>query len=378
LRTIYILKAITGNLDVKGSAVFFPWLPTAPYPTVNIDKTRRLGVEKVHPLFPYAPFPVMIDALLSSKPYQPKAMIVYQANPLVTTANANKVKKALMNLEFLVVFDIFKTATAELADIILPAASCFERDGYKLHTSYKGAYVALRQKVVQPVGESRSVFEVEYELARRIGFSKDYPWKTAEEWINYKIRPLGISVTNLREKPIMYVTPPLQYKKYEKDGFNTSSKKVEIYSDELEWLGYNPLPVYKEPEESPISTPDLAKRFPLVGTTRKPYVYVHSKFRNLPMLRGMHPKPLIRIHPDDAYNRGIKEDDNVVVESPVGRVRLSAKITEEIRSGVVVLDYGWGNPWDDDANVNELTSDEYRDRLTSSTPNIDFLCEVSK
>jgi anaerobic selenocysteine-containing dehydrogenase len=372
VRAIGLLSAVTGNIDVPGGDVIPPHAKAAPYPTLR-PPAKRLAADE-YPLFPRAPYPSMFDALLSGKPYQPRAMIVHHANPLLINANEKRVREALEKLELLIVYDIFESATAKLAHVILPAASDFERFAYRIYPSSRGAFVALQQKVIEPIGESRSVFEVEYELARRMGLEGHFPWKSNEEWVNYKLKPLGVTLEDLQKQPVIYVTPPLEYRKYLKEGFSTPSRKVELYSEKLKGLGQDALPVYKPPEESP----DLVSRFPLTATTRRPGNYVHTRFRNVPTLHRLEPNSLVRIHPADAQLREIGEGDKAIIESPQGSITLKARVTPEIRPGLVVVDFGWGNPWDGQANVNVLTSDEARDPISAATSNRRFLCEVRK
>lgn len=375
-RAAAMLVAVTGNLDVPGGNVFFPTAELARYPTVR-PNARRIGAD-TYPLLPNAPFPSLVDAILTGKPYQPRAMLVAHANPVLAFADEKRIRQAISKLDFVLVLDIFRTATAELADVILPAACDFERVGLREYTSSEGAFVSLRRKVVEPPPECRPWYDVERDLAARMGLDSQYPWRTGEDFVNYRLRPLGLTVEDLEQKHFVYVTKPPEYRKYLKEGFRTPSGKVEFYSQQANDLGYGPLPVHCEPAESHVSKPHLTSRFPLIGTSRRSGMYIHTRYRNLPSLRKREPDCLVRIHPDDAGQRGIKDGDLTVVESPVGSVSVKAKVSLETRPGTVVMDYGWGNPWDGQANVNILTSDEARDTISSTTSNRRFLCEVTK
>ncbi|MDZ4245711.1 MAG: molybdopterin-dependent oxidoreductase [Dehalococcoidia bacterium] len=375
-RVIGMLEAVTGNLDIPGGNVFFPQVPLSRYPTVRPDK-KPLGSDE-YPLFTRLSFPVFADAVITGKPYRPRALLAYHSNPLLINANEKKVREALQKLDFIVVFDMFKTATAELAHLILPAASCFEKDGFRPFSSPEGAFVALRQKVIEPLPDCRSWVDVEYEIARRMGLADTYPWTNTEEWINYRLKPSEVTVEQLRQKHVVYVTPPVKYMKYTVSGFSTPSKKVELYSDTARQLGYDPLPVYKEPAESLRSKPEMGEKFPLIGTTRRPGVYIHTRLRNMPQLRKLEPAASVRINPGDAQKRKISEGDRVVVESMNGSIPLMARVTDAAKPGLVVIDFGWGNPGDNGANVNVLTSDGERDPFSSTTSNRRFLCQVKK
>jgi anaerobic selenocysteine-containing dehydrogenase len=283
-------------------------------------------------------------------------------------------RQALNELEFIVVYDILPSATAEMAHLILPAASDFERHAYGAWPGLQGDYVALQQKVIAPVGKSRNVFEVEYALAKRLGVHERFPWSSNEGWIDYKLSPLGVTFDQLLKEHIIYVSPGLKYHKYRTAGFKTDSGKVELFSQKLADIGQDPMPVFSPFPEKP----DLGKKYPLIGTTRKPGNYVHTRFRDVVRLRQLQPKPLVRIHPRDAQLRQINDQDLTTISSPEGTIQATALVTDETRIGQIIVDFGWGNSWDGGANVNVLTCDHLRCPLSGATPNRRFDCEVKK
>ncbi|MCX6012879.1 MAG: molybdopterin-dependent oxidoreductase, partial [Chloroflexi bacterium] len=370
-RAMAMLSAITGNIDIPGGDCFYPRI-TAPF--VNNRPTIKSLSSANYPIFPNVPFPSVVDAILTGKPYQPRAMIVYHGNPVLIDANSSRSKKALEQLDLLVVCDIFKTATAELAHIILPDCTDFETYGIKFRANKNGGYVSLHQKAIEPPGECRDICEVEYEIAGKMGLEKDYAWSNNEQCTNYILKDLNLTLNDLKKDKFRYISPPLQYQKYLKKGFKTSSGKIELYSDNFKNLGYSPLPVYIEPPDKLTGN----NNYPMIGTGRRPGIYTHSRFRNIASLRRAEPEPLVRINPLDAESRGIQDWDIILVETSIGKEQFKAKVTDETMTGVVIIDFGWGNPWDQKGNVNALTTDEYRDTITGSTPNRRFRCQISK
>ena len=166
-------------------------------------------------------------------------------------------------------------------------------------------------------------------------------------------------------------------------GFETPSGKFEISSQLLKRYGYDPLPIYQEPTEGPIGSPELAKDFPLVLTTG---TRIQSAFRsqhlNIPGLLKLQDKPNILIHPEDAKKRGIQNGDKVWVRTKRGSVPFYAKVTERIVKGVIEANMGGGGPlqpkeWKE-ANVNELTDMENRDPISGFPVFKALLCEVEK
>ncbi len=374
VRVICMLIALTGNIDKPGGNIFFSFVPQTPLPTVRPEK-KRIGLDEF-PLFPQVPFPTVKEGLIHEAPGRPRAMIVHHANPVLVQANQERTKRALQKLDFLMVLDIFPTGTTEIADLVLPAAADLEAVDYRAYASSKGGFLALREKVVEPLGESRSVFGIEYDLARRMGIEQSYPFRNAEEWINFVLKPARVTLDDLRKDQIVYASPPMAYKKYEKDGFKTASRKVECYSERFKGANCQALPTFQYPKESPATNSELTREYRLLGTTRRTAEYVHTKLVNLPTAGRRYPDPLLRLHPMDAEKRGIRQDDLVEVTSPRGTIQVKAKITEDIGPGMVAVDFGWGNPTDNKPNVNLLTSDEVWDPISGGYPNRLFLCEA--
>jgi anaerobic selenocysteine-containing dehydrogenase len=376
VRTICLLVALTGNIDRKGGDVFLSFVPQTPLPTMKSEK-RPMGRDEF-PLFPEVPFSAVKERLLSESPDRPRAMIVHHANPALVQANRERTKKALEKLEFLMVMDIFPTATTELADLVLPAAADLEMVDYRAFSSTNGGFLALREKVVEPPQSARPVFEAEYELAKKMGIEQDYPFRNAEEWLNFVLKPAKVTVDDLRRQQVIYRSPAVVYKKYEEDGFKTPSGKVECYSERFKKAGRQALPVFEYPKESPAARPDLAKKFGLCATTRRPAELVHTKLVNLPTPGRIYLDPLVKMNTADAAKRGIKQDEMVEVESRTGKIRLKADISGDVMPGVVTIDFGWGNPTDKKASVNSLSPDDVWDPVSGGYPNRLFLCEVKK
>jgi anaerobic selenocysteine-containing dehydrogenase len=376
VRVICLLMALTGNIDRPGGNVFFSIVPQRLLPTIKTGK-KWVGAEEF-PLFPQSSFPAIKESLLNQTKGCPKAMIVHHSNPVLVQANQKRTKKALKNLEFLMAFDIFPTATTEIADLILPSATDFERVDYRAYSSSQGGYLALRDKLIEPPGESRSVFEVEYELAKKMGMEAGYPFRNSEEWINFVLEPSHVTLDDLRRNQIIYVSSSVVFEKYKTEGFGTPSRKVECYSERFKQFNYSPLPHFEYPKESHRTNPEWSTEYPLHGTTRRPAEFVHTRFRNLHPMKKLYPVPLVFMYPIEADARGIKENDMVDIKSPRGMIRAEAKITDNVRPGLVAIDFGWGNPSDKSSSLNALTADGVWDPVSGGYPNRLFACEIKK
>ena len=368
-RILIDLMAITGNLDIPGGNVFF--VPPEIRTISQFTLYEKLSPEQKEKMLGGDTYrlagrmrlvtPKMIwDAILTGKPYPIKAVLIHGSNPVITRANASEVYRALSQVEFLVVTDFFLTPTAELADIVLPAATWLEAEcigGY----FFRHGYIFPRKQIVQ-VGECWSDHKIFNELGRRMG-QQDWG-ANVEADLDWILEPSGLNWQQVREKS--YLRGKMEYRKHEKQGFSTPTGKVELYSTILEQWGYDPLPRYREIPESPVSKPQMAKRYPyiLITGARSP-VFFHSEHRMIPWLREIHPDPLVEIHPEVAEKHGIKDGDWVFVESPRGRVKQRAKLTIGIDPRVVAAQHGWWFPevktpdhgWKE-SNINILTDND--------------------
>ena len=368
-RILTDLMAITGNLDAPGGNVFFTPPPVRTLSQFGMhrelsaeQREKQLGgntyklAQRVALVTPK----MVWDAILTGKPYPVKAVQLHGSNPVITRANARDVYKALKQVDFLVVSDFFLTPTAELADLVLPAATWLELDypgGYFL----RHGYIFPRRKIVQ-IGECWQDQKMFNELGKRLG-QKDWFDKVEDAW-DYILEPAGLTWEQAKEMP--YIRGETEYRKYERKGFSTPTKKVELYSTIFEEWGYDPLPQYREIPESPISKPEMTKEYPYILTTgARCTVFFHSEHRMIPWLREIYPDPIVEIHPQTAEKHGIKEGDWVFIESPRGRIKQRAKLTTGIDPRIVAAQHGWWFPevktpdhgWDI-SNINILTDND--------------------
>jgi anaerobic selenocysteine-containing dehydrogenase len=320
------------------------------------------------------------DLVLKGEPYRMKILFVAGSNPAVTWPNSNKVSQALDKLDFLVVMDPFWTATAEKAHIVLPACTFIERISMcGIYEGHSVPAVQLRRPAVAPLWESWSDAKFWMALAKRMGgnFAQYIPWNSDEEAMDYWLSPSGLTVKYLTEEhPTGIVTgSPEPVLDYHKHGFPTPSGKCEFYSEELVSLGIDPLPIYREPPESPVSNPRLAKEYPLVLTTGiRELEYWHSQQRHCPRLRRRNPEARAELHPDTARECDIADGDYMTIETPRGKARMKAKVTENIRPGMVATAHGWLG----EANENLLTDDMPADPEGGYPSFVAQLCKISK
>ena len=179
----------------------------------------------------------------------------------------------------------------------------------------------------------------------------------------------------------------VQYGKYKGKGFSTPTRKFELFSTLLAKWGYDPLPQYREPPESPVSAPDLHARYPytLITGARQPGFF-HGENRQLSWMRELHREPVVEIHPGTAAKEGIQAGDWVVIESPRGKIRQRARLTLGISPDVVAAQHAWwfperpdaGHGWEE-SNINILTDDSYEscDPAMGANHIRSLLCRIS-
>lgn len=406
-RAISCLLAISGNVDVRGGNLLKKKLPGFQnyhdFVDIRADlklpreiEEKRIGAR----LFPLwcgpdsvahsAHNPSVIKAILTGDPYPVKAMYVTGVNIAITYPDTRATMEALRKLDFLVCATHTMTPVAELADIVLPKTATLEEDA--VTEVYLGTCVAVTQKAIEPMGECRDDWAIAIDLVEKLkqkgAVEKDYMiFKSNTEFLREQLKNTGVSLEEIREKG--FVPMPVDYKQYEKKGFKTPTGKVELYSTTLEKLGYAPLPYFEEPPEGPVSTPNIAKRYPLILLTGVRHLtYHHSLFHDHEWAKKVEPYPTLEIHPEAAAARGISDGDWVYIESPKGKVacKQKAKITEDIRPDVVSAPMGWWSPEQPgpehgcyESNINAAISYGPPWDSIIGCPNVKaLLCEVTK
>ncbi len=291
------------------------------------------------PDFRYVTPSAVVNSILEGHPYQIRGAFVQASNPLSSWNNVGRVYDAFSKLDFLAVSDMFMTPTAALADIVFPVAGFLEYDAIRIGP---GGSMAFLQTKVEQVGQCRPDHEIIMDLARKAGLG-EYFWETSEGLWDYILEPAGLTFGQFRTKGFHRDSRPRRYRKYEEKRFLTPTGKVELYSDELERLGFDPLPVYREPA-LPEDDRIMIDEYRLFCTCRKIMPYQHSGGRQVERLRNTHPDPLVMIHPDTAHERGIKEGDWVYIESRAGKIRQRAALSSDVHRSVVIAEHAWWFP----------------------------------
>ena len=224
------------------------------------DKKARIITGGKYPFAPNCHPPTFWKSVITGDPYRVRGIWIIGSNPLVTGTQGLTIERALRDhMEYTVVSDLFMTPTAQLADLVLPAAHWLEQDD--LVCMHKIWCVLARKKLAQ-VGETRDDRDVIFDVAHGLGLNEAFPWPDRHAYLNWLLEDTGMSFEEFQEKEILM--GEMRYRKYETDGFHTPSGKFELYSNVMEHEGRPPLPVYVEPPLSPVSTPELFKEYPFI------------------------------------------------------------------------------------------------------------------
>ncbi|MBW2283311.1 MAG: molybdopterin-dependent oxidoreductase [Deltaproteobacteria bacterium] len=386
------LSAMTGNVGRPGGSACgglmglpighmfrMPGIPPGKNPAEtdgpNVKGTldiRLRVVKRVH-------INTIFDAILEGKaggyPADIKMMWSMCNNYLNQTGNSNKAARALKKLEFFAVNELFVTAQARYADLLLPVTSAMERNDLTRPWP-SGPYFTIMNRAIEPLGECRSDLDIVADLAERLGF-KDFNPYTDDEWLRIfmeKTPDLAEHITDFDafkregihrvklDRPIVAFRD--QIEDIDKNPFATPSGKIEIYSQRVANVDHPlcpPIPKY-------MSTPEdrndpLVEKYPLQLLTPHPKNRVHSELYLVPWLREVEPHRAW-INPKDAEHRGIRDGDEIHIYNDRGRVAITAWVTERITPGVIsIFEGAWYRPdeqgIDRGACANTLTNDAY-------------------
>jgi formate dehydrogenase major subunit len=266
---------------------------------------------------------------LADKPGTVKCAYIMGENPMLSDPDLHHVEKGMKNLEFLVVQDIFLTETAEFANVVLPAACFAEKDGTQTSTERR---VQRWRKAVNPPGEAKADWQIISELAGKMGFAKQFPYKSAEEvFVEVaKVTPSygGMNYARLDKPEALHWPCPTA----DHPGTPILHKEKFAHPDGLGVL----TPIEWKP---PAEVPD--KEYPLILTTGRCIWQWHTgtMTRRSENLEREVPTGWVEINPEDAAALGVADGEMVKAKTRRGEIEIGAKVTENIRKGEVFIPF---------------------------------------
>jgi anaerobic selenocysteine-containing dehydrogenase len=327
-RCILLLNAVTGNIDIKGGYCL-------PRSYQQEDKPSESGKQ------------ASLTSLLREEGGKADIYISYLANPAYMDPENTYIKEQLTNekvIPYFVVIDTHMSETGALADLFLPCATYLESWALGSESSYELIpYLGIQQPVVKPLGESLEIGDICIRLAKRIGGKMDlsFNFSTVEEYIKTAV-PEGLKLAGgleyLKTKGVWFDpgSRPV-YQSYKKRGFNTPSRKFEIYSGTMMSKGNSPLPIYR-----PVPSHRDLKRQELILVKYKLNVNTLGAPNAKWLSEIFHTNPLW-INPETARARGIKDGDLIKITSSKGSITSRAQLREGINPGVVAIASGVGH-----------------------------------
>jgi len=382
VRALICLMAITGNLAVAGGNVAAhdpKIMGLGPFVRADLIPNKRKEMISAHHhviprLMTIAPT-FFQKAILEDVPYPVKGFYAMCSNGMLSYANSQRTYEAFMKLDFIAIADLFMTPTAAMADIVFPVASQFEMNDIG-HYGIGHGIILARPKVVDPPEECWPDMKIMNELGKLI--SPPELWKDDyEEFLEDIVKPAGLTYQQFVEKG--YMKGPDRFKLYEEKGFRTPTGKVELKLSTAEKFRLKPLPEFSGlPEDD---DPD----YPLILNSSKSRYYLHSSYRWVEKLRKRRPSPKVEIHPETAGKYGIKDGDDVIIETRNGKITQVASLTDTVDPRIINASHGWWFPEDlpefqygwGKSNVNMITSTEKLGK-EFATPNLKAIgCRIS-
>lgn len=344
-RAMLILMIITGNFEKRGGALLARGSKLEkmkPKAKGQLETLERVdGAEKFPLLLPEplngeGIFQTMPDAILTDKPYPVKAAIIY-AQGLFCMSDPSKYIEALKKLDFVVNINIIPDEIATLADLVLPEVTYMEKAGIsarKFNAIY--SQIAVSESLVEPMYECLSLSKILSGIMKPMGLG-DYITPGGKDTFDAQLAPSGITYKQIIKMGGVF-TPSKTFKPKDLTDLKTPSKKLEIFSEELEKHGYDNLPMHKEEW---MIAPKGDHEF--YFTTTRMATHRHASTQNVPWLNEINPENYLQINNQAAEKLGIKNGDLVEVTGPAGKVQLKAKLTAGIRPDTICIPHGYGH-----------------------------------
>ena len=336
---VHMLSFVTGRLDVEGGNLKSDGFYANARAGAGVVEQSYVDTEFGRLRKGALPGTLMADAILdSAEPV--RAMVVVAGNPVLSIAGEDRLRKAFEQLELLVVIDIYPSATAELADVVLPCTDMYERDDLNVVNIGTSArpFAQYTPAVVAPAYERRPEWWIAHRLLQELGQpsllddADPDPWA---KWRHMLQRGAGVDLADLQAGGAPHVLPAPEPGTFFDQQVWTADGKVDCCP-----------PVFTDAfvRCAELFQAELRERDGMrLIDGRDPWMH-NTWFANVARMkrRGRTSNPLA-INPADAGALGIADGDRVVVTSAHGEVHADAALDDALMPGVVSMVHGWGH-----------------------------------
>lgn len=380
-RAIVIANVLLGNIEKSGGyyfnkpAAFYnkiagekvaPVFKKFKVPEFKKSEFKRIdGIDLPDSQYSYISkkrgiYQSILDAAVDGVPYKLKGWVMTRSNPVMTITNTAKVVEALKSLEFVAVMDIYMSDTAWFADIVLPESTYLERDEQFSSGGGKNPSYEVRQKIVEPIGDTKPYWMVFKELSTKMGFGEYFPYKDMDDIrmsqaadfpeLMFALKKDGMASFGvplmLRDKKSVadFVAKyPAAAELVTEEGYidapffelKTPSKKIQLFDAKLEKIAGRGSISFK-----PIKMKEDDELFFIQGKTA---LHTNGHTGNISWLNAAMPTNPVWIHTKTALKLGIKTGDKIELSNKYGKQVGEALVTVGIRQDTVFAYFGFGH-----------------------------------
>jgi thiosulfate reductase/polysulfide reductase chain A len=345
-RAVGILNALLGAWGRKGGYFLREGIKIPKFPLPKAKEPRwnwRTSLGGQFPLASQSPTNVIVEQSIKGnvdEKYRIRGWFVAGTNLPLTLPETEKYEKAVQDLDLFVAVDTMPMEVTAYADVVLPECTYLERYDTLRTSPHREPNVAVRVPAVEPKGDSKPASWMARELAKKMGLGEFFPYEDYAEVLDWELKQIGSSLEEMKGLGVKTFPrkTPMYFRKGEIPHFKTPSGKIELFSQQLKDMGFDPLPVYTPHEEPP-------RGYYRLNYGRAP-MHSFGRTSNNPNLVDLMDENYLWVNPKVASIWGLetghkvwlKNQDGVISDFPI-----KVRVTERIRWDSVYMVHGFGH-----------------------------------